>query len=160
MKVMCCGSFDPISKGHEDIILRAAVLFDTVYVVVADNASKNRLFTGPQRLRFCQETFAGRENIQVLLHDGLIADLAAELGVGALVKGVRCGTDFEYEKQLFEINRLLLPSLETVLLPAAKELEFISSSCVREFLRFGRELSSVVPDRVVDEIKNTYAERK
>lgn len=160
MKVLCCGSFDPVTKGHEELVLRAAALFETVYVVVALNPEKHYLFSPEERLYLCRKTFELRQNVQVLLHDGLVAELAVQLGAGALVKGVRNGVDLEYETQLFEINRILAPGLDTVFLPASSQTSFISSSCVREFLRFGRDLSAVAPDRIVDEIKNIYSERK
>lgn len=137
--VLCPGSFDPITVGHLDMIERAAALFDRAVVCVMINAGKNPMFTLEQRLALVRGAVGHIPNVSARAFSGLLADLAAEENAVALVKGVRSAGDFDWEFQMAQINRALRPGLETVLLPARGEQAHISSTMVRELLRYGPE---------------------
>ena len=152
MKAICCGSFDPITKGHEDIVRRAAVLFDEVIVLVSKNPEKQGFFPPETRRLFCEKTFADLSNVTVDLWDGVVVDYAKSVGAGVLVKGIRSMTDLEYENQLAEINRMICPGIETVYLPARPELASISSTYARAFLRSGKDCSLLLPEAILNDI--------
>ena len=154
MKAVCCGSFDPITKGHEDIVRRAAALFDEVVVVVARNPDKNYFYSHNERVGFCEKTFADLHNVSVVLWDGIVVEYARSVGAQVLVKGVRNVSDLEYETHLAEINRMIAPDIETVYLPARPELAAISSTYARAFIRSGRDCSAVLPKAILDDIRN------
>lgn len=154
MKAVCCGSFDPITKGHEDIVRRAATLFDEVVVVIARNPDKNYFYSEDTRVRFCEKTFADLNNVSVVLWDGIVAEYARSVGAQVLVKGVRGVADLEYETHLAEINRMIAPDVETVYLPARPDLAAISSTYARAFIRSGRDCSAVLPKAILDDIRN------
>lgn len=153
MKVLCCGSFDPITRGHEDIVRRAAILFDEVVVLIARNPEKTYCFSEEDRRRFCEKTFSDLSNVTVDVWDGVVVDYARAVGASALVKGIRSGADLDYENGLAEINHMLAPEIETVYLPARPHLVAVSSSYVRAFLRSGKDPSSLLPVRIADEIQ-------
>lgn len=137
------GSFDPITTGHEDLVRRAAALFGRAELLVMTNGAKSGLFDVSERLEIASAAFEGDENISVNVCKGLLCDYVS-MKDALIVKGARNGTDFDYEYELFEINRSL-EDCETVILPAKKELQFVSSTFVRELIRFGRPLENYVP---------------
>ena len=153
MKAICCGSFDPITKGHEDIVRRAARLFDAVVVLVAHNAEKAYLFSKEERCLFCRKTFADLPNVTVDCDDGIVVHYARRIGASALVKGIRSVADLEYETRLADINRLIAPEIETVYLPARPELAAISSTYARAFLKSNEDLSKVLPEAILEDIR-------
>ncbi len=138
------GSFDPFTLGHLDIVRRASVLFDRVYVAVMVNGQKRGLFDLEQRRRIAEVSCAELDNVEVIASEGLLYELCEQLGACAIVKGVRSVTDYGYECELADINRHLSPSLETVWLAARPELGYISSTCVRELMRYGKPLDGVM----------------
>ena len=139
------GSFDPITVGHLDLAERAAALFDRVILCVMVNGEKRSLFTMDQRLEMARGALAHIPNARAEAWDGLLADFARERGAAALVKGVRGEADFGWEVQLAQINRDLFPRLDTVLLPARPEHMHISSTMVREMLRYQQRLEPYIP---------------
>jgi len=146
---ICPGSFDPITLGHLDVIRRAAVLFDRVLVCVMANGGKGHgMFTAEERLHFAELAVAELENVSCIHWDGLLADLARQRGAVALVKGVRGAGDFDWEYQMACINRGLNRELETVLLPAAAEYVYFSSTMAREMIRYGQDLRKYLPGPV------------
>ncbi len=153
MKAVCCGSFDPITKGHEDIVRRAAKLFDEVVVLIGHNPDKTCYYSVDQRRAFCEKTFADLENVTVDVCDGIVAEYAKSIGAGVLVKGIRSVSDLEYENHLADINRIVVPGLETVYLPARPELAAISSTYARAFIASGRDCSPVLPEGILDDIR-------
>jgi pantetheine-phosphate adenylyltransferase len=153
MKAVCCGSFDPITKGHEDIIRRAAAIFDEVVVLIGKNPEKTYCFPLEARRAFCEKTFADLSNVTVDVCDGIVAEYAKTIGAKVLVKGIRSLSDLEYENQLADINRIVVPDMETVYLPARPELASISSSYARMFLQSGRDCSPVLPKAILDDIR-------
>lgn len=149
---ICPGTFDPITLGHESVVRRAAKLFDTVYVAVLDNIDKKTVFTTEERVLFAKKVFADDENIKVITSNGLLADLAVDLGVAAMVKGVRDTQDFEYEYNLFLINNALAEGLESVFIPSYAEQTFISSTAVRDIGSYGGDLKKFVNPAIICDV--------
>ena len=143
---VCPGSFDPITLGHLDVIERSAALFDRVIVCVLVNGGKNTgMFPAERRLEFVRLATEHLPNVEAARWDGLLADFAQREGACALVKGVRCGSDFDWEYQMACINRGLLPGLETVLLPASAQYVYFSSTMAREMIKYGQDLTQYLP---------------
>ncbi len=138
------GSFDPFTRGHDDIVKRALGLFDEVIIAVGYNESKKGWLTPEERVRTISKLYADEPRITVESYTGLTVDFAREHGVMAIIRGVRTTADFEYEMQMADVNRQLA-GIETILLPASPQLSSISSSVVRELAHFGRDVSSLLP---------------
>ena len=148
---ICPGSFDPITLGHMDVIERAAALFDRVVVCVMVNGGKDRgMFPAQRRLEFVRLATEHLPRVEAARWDGLLADFARQEGACALVKGVRGGTDFDWEYQMAQINRDLCPGLDTVILPARTKHLHISSTMVREMIRHHQKLDDYVPAGAAD----------
>ena len=142
------GSFDPITKGHEDIILRGARLFDELIVAVGENDNKNYLFDKQQRLAWIRETFRNEARVRVESYTGLTVDFCIEVGAGYMIRGLRNPADLEFEKAVAQANQKMRPDIETVLLLTQPELSCISSSIVRDVLRNGGDHRLFVPEAV------------
>jgi pantetheine-phosphate adenylyltransferase len=138
------GSFDPPTKGHEDLVRRSLSLADTVIVAVATNGAKQPLFSVEERLGMLRKTVGGDPRISIQSFDGLLAEFAKQVGASIIVRGLRAVSDFEYEFQMALMNRRLHPSLETVFLVPAVDLTYLSSSLVREVARFGGDVGGLV----------------
>ena len=151
---MVPGSFDPITVGHLDVIERAASMFDTVYVTVMVNGEKKTRFTLEERLSMASASLSHLSNVVVEASDALLADYAKERSVNVLVKGARNGTDFDYEHMLAQINLELDPELDTVILPSKKEFSYISSTYVRELIKYGKPLEGAVPREAIKIIES------
>lgn len=150
MKIAICpGSFDPITVGHLDLVERGAALFDQVILCVMVNGEKHPMFTPEERLEMARAALAHIPNAQAEAWDGLLADFAREKDACALIKGVRNGIDFEWEYQMAQINRGLLPQLDTLLLPARAEHLHISSTMVRDMIRYHQPLDNCMPAAAV-----------
>ncbi len=146
MKIAICpGSFDPITVGHLDLVERGAALFDQVILCVMVNGEKHPMFTPEERLEMARAALAHIPNARAEMWDGLLADFAREKDACALIKGVRNGIDFEWEYQMAQINRGLLPQLDTLLLPARAEHLHISSTMVRDMIRYYQPLDNCMP---------------
>ena len=142
---VCPGSFDPITVGHLDIVERAARIFDKVIVCVAVNGEKRTMFTPRERLAMAQAAVAHIPNARAELSEGLLADFARERGACALVKGARNSIDFDWEYQLAQINRDLVGELDSVIFPALPGHVHISSTMVRDMLRYQQSVENYVP---------------
>jgi pantetheine-phosphate adenylyltransferase len=142
------GSFDPITNGHLDVILRAEQLFDEVVIAVAHNDQKSPLFTKEERVALIEETVAGHDRIKVTSFDGLLVDFAREHEASALVRGIRALSDFEFEFQMALMNRKLAPSIETIFLMPKEEYSYISSRMVKEIARLHGDITEFVPKNV------------
>lgn len=138
------GSFDPITRGHEDLILRSLEFVDRLIVAVATNSSKQPLFTIEERVELIRATMAGQSRVDVKSFGGLLVDFAAREGAGLLIRGLRAVSDFEYEYQMALMNRHLSPKLETVYMVPSLDTTYISASLVREIARYGGDVSSLV----------------
>lgn len=146
MKIAVCpGSFDPVTVGHLDLVERAAAIFDKVILCVMVNGEKHPMFTPEQRLEMARAAVAHIPNAEAVSCSGLLADFAREQGACALIKGARNSMDFDWEFQLAQINRDLYPALDTILLPARPEHLHISSTMVREMIRYHQKLDDYVP---------------
>jgi len=156
---VCPGSYDPITKGHVDIITRASEIFDELIVTVI-NASvrKDRaLFTAEERVGFIQDATAHLTNVRVDTFDVLIVEYARRVGASAIVKGLRAISDFEYELEMNQLNRHLAGDIESVYLMASPQYSFLSSSGVKEIATFGGDVSDLVPDEVAKRLKEALA---
>jgi pantetheine-phosphate adenylyltransferase len=138
------GSFDPPTRGHEDLIRRSLALADRVIVAVAVNVAKQPLFSVEERLDMLRKAAGDEPRVSFESFEGLLADFARRVGAGVVVRGLRAVSDFEYEFQMALMNRQLHPSLETVFLVPALDLTYLSSSLVREVARFGGDVSALV----------------
>jgi pantetheine-phosphate adenylyltransferase len=158
-RAVCPGSFDPVTNGHLDIVKRASGLFDEVIVAVGVNVSKSRLFTAEQRLSMLQQGVVGLGNVRVEGFTGLITAYCREADAVAIVKGIRSGTDFDYELQMAQMNTHLT-GVETVFVPADPRYAYVSSSLIKEVASYGGDVSGLVPDFVVGPLTERLAQRK
>ena len=138
------GTFDPITLGHEDLVRRAAHLFDEVIVAVAGSTSKATLFTLEERVQLAQQVFGSYDNVKVVGFGGLLMQFVQEQQAQIVIRGLRAASDFEYEFQLAGMNRKLYPKLETMFLTPSDEYMFVSSSLVREVAKLGGEVDQFV----------------
>ncbi len=150
------GSFDPLTKGHEDLIRRSLSLADRVIVAVAVNPSKQPLFPVAERLALLQAAVGDDPRVAFESFDGLLAEFAKKVGASIVVRGLRAVSDFEYEFQMALMNRQLHPSLETVFLVPAVDLTYLSSSLVREVARYGGDVSALVHPAVAAALARRY----
>ncbi|REF35227.1 pantetheine-phosphate adenylyltransferase [Thermasporomyces composti] len=147
-RAVCPGSFDPVTNGHLDVIVRAARLFDEITVAVGVNPRKPGLFTVEERLEMLREVTKDLPEVRVARVDGLLVDFCREHGIQAIVKGLRAVGDFDYELQMAQMN-LRLAGIETVFVPTSPEYSFLSSSLVKEVATYGGDVSGLVPDHVL-----------
>ena len=150
------GSFDPPTRGHQDLIRRSLAVADRVVVAIAVNSSKQPLFSAEQRLAMLRSTVGEDPRIEFAAFEGLVADYAARIGASILVRGLRAVGDFEYEFQMALMNRQLTPGLETVFLVPGQGLSYISSSLVREVARYGGDVSELVHPSVVEALRRHF----
>ena len=155
-KVVCPGSFDPVTNGHLDIVERASSLFDEVVVAVLVNESKASLFTLEERLDMLSRATSDLPNVTVASFRGLLVDFCSENGVQAIVKGLRAVSDFDYELQMAQMNGMLT-DVDTVFIPTSPEYSFLASSLVKEVAKGGGDVSPLVPDFVLDLMKERFA---
>ncbi len=151
-RVICPGSFDPVTVGHIDIISRASKMFDEVIVAVLVNVSKKPSFSIAERMNFLRKVTASLENVEVVGFDGLLADYAKQCKATAIVKGLRAVSDFEYEFQMSLTNKKLNPDLETIFLTTSSEYMYLSSSIVKQIAQFGGDITPFVAPCIKDEI--------
>ena len=151
------GSFDPVTSGHLDVIVRAAGMFETLIVLIAANSSKSPLFTADERAELLHLSCVGLPNVRVeLLPETLLVSYVVQSGAGVIVKGLRAVSDFEYEFQMALLNRHLQPAVETIFLMTAAEHAYLSSSIVKEIARLGGDISGLVPRPVQDALETKF----
>jgi len=138
------GSFDPLTRGHEDLVRRSLEFVDRLIVAVANNSSKQPLFTIDERVSLIQTALDGEGRVEVKSFSGLLVDFAATEGANLLIRGLRAVSDFEYEYQMALMNRHLAPKLETVFMIPSLDTTYISASLVREVARYGGDVSTLV----------------
>jgi pantetheine-phosphate adenylyltransferase len=149
------GSFDPIHNGHVDIIERCRPLFDEIVVAVLSNQEKQPLFTVEERMQMIRES-VGNPQCRVESFSGLLVDFMDHVGAGAVIRGLRAVSDFEYEFQMALMNRRLNPRVETVFLMPKQDYSYLSSRLVKEVVRFGGDVSGLVPDLVLARLKQRF----
>jgi pantetheine-phosphate adenylyltransferase len=142
------GTFDPITNGHVDLVIRAASLFDKIIVGVAASPGKSPALPMEERVQLCRAALAGVPNVEVKGFHSLLAHFVHEVGAGVLLRGLRAVSDFEYEFQLASMNRHLIPDVETLFLTPAEQHSFLSSTLVREIARLGGDVSAFVHPEV------------
>lgn len=153
------GSFDPITRGHEDLVQRSLEFVDRLIVAVAVNSSKQPLFTVEERVGLIRDAVGGDSRIDVKSFGGLLVDFAAREGATLLIRGLRAVSDFEYEYQMALMNRHLSPRLETVFMVPSLDTTYISASLVREVARYGGEVGDLVHPRVAEALRSKIVAR-
>ncbi len=151
------GSFDPVTNGHVDVVTRAAALFDRVIVGVYATPSKNLLFDAADRVDLFQRSVDHLPNVEVREFEGLVVRFAQEIGAKVIVRGLRSGSDFEYEFDMAFMNRRLEPEVDMVSFMASQEYMFISSSLLKEVARLGGDITSMVPTHVAKAVSAKFA---
>ena len=150
------GTFDPITRGHEDLVRRAAGIFDRVVVAIASNPHKAPIFNIEERVGMARAVFADLPNVELTGYQGLTVDIARQLGNAIIVRGLRAVSDFEFEFQLANMGRHLAPGVETMFLTPKEQFTFISSTLVREIASLGGDVSEFVHPLVVEAFKRKF----
>ena len=142
------GSFDPITKGHESVITRAVPLFDEIIVAIGENHEKKEYFPVEKRMEWIRKTFSKHPNVKVITYSGLTVDLCKKLNATYILRGLRTSADFEFERSIGQMNKNILPQIETVFMLTAPEYTHVNSSIVREIHRNGGDVKQFVPDGI------------
>ena len=150
------GSFDPVTLGHLDIIERSSKIVDKLVVGVLQHSAKNPLFSVEERVTMLKEVTAHLSNVQVVSFDGLLVDFARQSHAAVVVRGLRAITDFEYELQMSQTNRIMCPGLDTIFLTTDLKYAYLSSSIVREVAQYGGDISSFVPATIAERVLGKF----
>ncbi|KAA5832612.1 pantetheine-phosphate adenylyltransferase [Saccharopolyspora hirsuta] len=157
-RAVCPGSYDPVTNGHLDIIERASKLFDEVVVAVLINKSKKSLFSVEERLEMLREVTEPWPNVRIDAWHGLLVDYCRTNGIGAIVKGLRAVSDFDYELQMAQMNQQL-SGVETMFMSTNPQYSFLASSLVKEVATYGGDVSDLVPAKIEQRLRERLAER-
>ena len=157
---VCPGSFDPVTLGHLDIIERSAHMVDRLIVGVLQNNSKTPLFSVEERVKMLEEVTKDIPNVEVQSFDGLLVDFMRQNHAKVIVRGLRAITDFEYELQLAQMNRVIAPEIDTLFLTTNLKYAYLSSSTVKEVAAYGGDISNFVTPYVADEVHKRLRERQ
>jgi pantetheine-phosphate adenylyltransferase len=160
LKVIYPGTFDPLTRGHEDIVRRAARLFDRVIVGVADSEAKRPFFTTAERVAMAREVLAPFANVEVASFSSLLMDFVHAQDARVILRGLRAASDFEYEFQMAGMNRNLYPDVETLFLTPSEQYMFVSATIVREIARFGGDASPFVHPAVLARLMAKVAQQR
>jgi pantetheine-phosphate adenylyltransferase len=158
-RAVCPGSFDPVTRGHLDVIGRTARMFDEVVVAVGHNMAKNALFTPQERHAMLKEACSDLPNVSVNLFRGLLVEFCTERDIDVIVKGLRLTSDFDYELQMAQMNRQI-GGVDTVFLPTAPQWSYVSSSLIREVAGLGGDVAAFLPLAVAERTRRRVGERK
>ena len=153
IKAVYPGTFDPLTRGHEDLVRRASRLFDALVVGVADSRAKRTFFSLDERVAMAREVLGDEKRVEVVGFDGLLIDFVRRHGARVVLRGLRAVSDFEYEFQLAGMNRSLHPDMETIFLTPSEQHMFISATLVREIAQLGGDVSKFVDPRVEARLK-------
>lgn len=154
------GSFDPVTNGHVDIILRSSKIVDKLIVGVLNNSAKKSLFSVEERVSMLKELTKDLPNVEVTSFDGLLVDYMREIDASIIVRGLRAVTDFEYELQIAQTNHIENTDIETIFLTTNLQYSYLSSTIVKEFASYGGDISKFVPEQFVDTIYEKYNIKK
>jgi len=146
-------SFDPLTNGHLDILSRSLKVFDEVVVAVAVNVSKTATFTLPERIAMLEATVGHEPGVRITSFEGLMVDFGRQIGASCVIRGVRAMSDFEYEFEMALMNKHLYPEIETLFMMASQQYLYVSSSRLKELVRFGRDVSEFVPPHVAKQLR-------
>ena len=152
-KAVYPGTFDPITRGHEDLAIRAASLFDHVVLAIADSPSKRPFFSLEERVQMAKDALAGHPNIEIVGFSGLLMDFLRTQGARIILRGLRAVSDFEYEFQMAGMNRKLYPDVETIFLTPGEQYMFISATMVREIAALGGDVSHFVNPVILSHLR-------
>lgn len=150
------GSFDPVTRGHLDIIERAAKTTDKLIVAVLNNGAKNSLFSVEERVKMLEEETKDIPNVEIRSFNGLLVEFAAQCDANVIIRGLRAITDFEYELQMAQTNRVLNHNIDTLFLTADLKYSYVSSSTVKEVARFGGDISSFVTPNIANYVMKKF----
>ena len=150
------GTFDPITNGHSDLVIRTTEMFDKVILAIAENPDKNPLFPLDQRIAMAQEVLKDVDHVEIVGFSGLLIDFARSVDAKVLLRGLRAVSDFEYEFQLASMNRRLDKNIETVFLTPSERYTFVSASLVKEIARYKGDVSEFVHPHVHTELRNAF----
>lgn len=142
------GSFDPVTIGHEDIVLRSLSMFDEIYVAIGVNSQKKYMFSLEQRLEWLNEIFKNHDQVKVISYEGLTLDLCSKIGAQFMLRGLRSAVDFEYERSIAQMSKEIDHKVETVLLFTSPKYSAINSSIVRELIKNNGNIESFVPKSI------------
>ena len=154
------GSFDPITKGHVDIIERAARQFDRLIVAIMENPQKHYFFDVDQRKTMIEDSIRGLTNVSVMIGSGLTVEFAKANGAGVLIRGIRAVSDYEYEMQQAIANQSLDDTIETFFLISRPQYSFLSSSIAKQIAYYGGDVSNLIPEAIVDRFKDRIKRHK
>lgn len=154
------GSFDPVTNGHIDVIKRAAKLFDELYVGVLINSAKNPLFSIEERVSMLREVLNDCPNVIIVSFDGLLVDYCKDHQISTIVRGLRAITDFDYELQIAQTNRVMAPEVDTIFLATSLSYSYLSSSIVKEIAFYDGDISQTVPPLIASYVKKKFEEKK
>ncbi len=157
---LCPGTYDPITEGHKDVIVRCSKIFDKVIAAVSNNTRKKSLFTLDKRVNYVERVLKEFKNIEVISFEGLLVDIAKIHNVKVIVKGLRAISDFEYEFQMAQINKKLNPELETMFLMTNPKFAYLSSSAVKEVARYNGCITGLVPKKIEEDIILSFKKKK
>ena len=152
------GSFDPVTLGHYDIIERTSKIMDRVIIGVLQNKSKTPLFSAQERVNMLKEVTTGLNNVEVRSFDGLLIDFARSCNATVVVRGLRAVTDFEYELQLAQTNRVIAPEIDTLFLNTNLKYSYLSSSVVKEIAEFGGDITMFLHPQIAEKVKAKFAQ--
>lgn len=154
------GSFDPVTFGHIDIIRRSASMVDELIVGVLNNNAKIPLFSVEERVRMLEKVLKDMPNVKCIPFEGLLVDFAHETGARMVIRGLRAITDFEYELQMAQTNRVLARDVDTMFLTTSLEYAYLSSTTVKEAAYFGADISKFAPEYVVEKVREKFAQKE
>jgi len=157
---LCPGTYDPITEGHKDVIVRCSKIFDKVIAAVSNNTRKKSLFPLDRRVNYVERVLKEFKNIEVISFEGLLVDIAKIHNVKVIVKGLRAISDFEYEFQMAQINKKLNPELETMFLMTNPKFAYLSSSAVKEVARYNGCITGLVPKKIEEDIILSFKKKK
>lgn len=152
------GSFDPVTLGHYDIIDRSSQIFDKVIVGVLVNSAKSPLFSLEERVKMLQDVTAGLPNVEIQSFQGLLIDFARQNDANVIVRGLRAVTDFDYELQLAQMNRVIAPEIDTLFLTTNLKYAYLSSSMVKEVASYGGDISGFLEPSIAEKVRKKYAQ--
>ncbi|RPH58716.1 MAG: pantetheine-phosphate adenylyltransferase [Burkholderiales bacterium] len=152
------GTFDPLTRGHEDLVRRAAKLFDSLVVAVADSRGKNPIFSLDERVSIAREALDRHANVEVVGFSGLLVKFVQQQKADVVLRGLRAVSDFEYEFQMAGMNRHLMPEVETIFMTPTEQYQFVSGTLVREIALLGGDVSQFVAPSVQSWLRNKLAQ--
>lgn len=152
-KAVFSGSFDPITKGHENIVMQAATIFDEVVVAIGCNNEKKNAFSVEQRMKWIEQTFAKLPNVKVAYYEGLTVDFCEKINASYIIRGIRTAADFDYESVIAEANKKLNPDITTVFFMTEPHLRCVSSTVVRDLIKHNAPLDGFLPEGISIDVK-------